>query len=109
MFNVRMCAICFPSGRLCFLHTYAICLTSIHPSFKYWLRDRLIGVGVWVAQVFLCHWNVCSLTKDLVFVYLLHFLVIYGNHVNSDNIITTCLTLMTSNINDTRVQQINKL
>ena len=44
MCNVKMCAICYPSGRLCFLHTYAICL-SIHPSFKYWLRDRLIGLA----------------------------------------------------------------
>ena len=46
MFNVRMCAICCPSGHLCFLHTDAICLSPIHPSFKYWLRDRLIGLLV---------------------------------------------------------------
>ena len=47
MFNVRMRAICCPSGRLCFLHTYAICLSPIHPSFKNWLRDRLIGL-IWM-------------------------------------------------------------
>ena len=29
-----------------FLHTYAICLLPIHPSFKYWLRDRLIGLAI---------------------------------------------------------------
>ena len=32
-----------------FLHTYTICLSSIHPSFKYWLRDRLIGLTTWVS------------------------------------------------------------
>ena len=45
MFNVRMCATCCPSGHLCFLHTNAICLSPIHPSFKNWLRGRLIGLG----------------------------------------------------------------
>ena len=44
MFNVRMCATCCPSGRLCFLHTNAICLSPIHPSLKNWLRDRLSGL-----------------------------------------------------------------
>ena len=27
-----------------FLHTNAICLSPIHPSFKNWLRDRLISL-----------------------------------------------------------------
>ena len=38
-----------------------------------------------------------------VSVHLLHFLIIYSNYVNSYNIITACLTLMTYLINDTRV------
>ena len=29
--------------------------------------------------------------------------VLYGNNIKPDNIMTTCLTLMTSNINDTHV------
>ena len=39
-----MCATCCPSGRLCFLHTNAICLSPIHPSLKNWLRDRFSGL-----------------------------------------------------------------